>query len=139
MFNQKGQTAVEFALILPFFFTLVFAVFYVGIMFMDYIQYSNAARYTARDIALASSEERVTIADEINDDENSNHTTRIKKYIEPLTSLYTAGFEAALGADEVTVTITLTRNDKDFPSLLYDYNFPPKNLNPIVYKMRLEN
>ena len=50
--KQKGQGIVEFALVVPMLAALGIAIVYVGIMFLDYTQYSNAARDAARDISI---------------------------------------------------------------------------------------
>ena len=146
MRNQKGQSAVEFAIILPLFFTLVLAVLYSGIMFMDYIQFSNAARAAARDIALASNKtdnNGNNNGQEIINKLNEQDETYIKKYAVQLTSLYTATFDVnpkTLQSTDVRVIVTVnfTRNDENFPNLLYEMNFPPKNLGSITYTMPLE-
>ena len=132
MIKQKGQSAVELAIILPTFFIFVFAIMYTGIMFMDYIQFSNAARAAARDIAL---EKDSTVRSEIIKDE-----TYLKKYANPITTLYNASFEAKESEDgkSIEVTVTFERNDEDFPLLLDKLNFPPKELVPISYTMPLE-
>ena len=49
--RQKGQTLVEFAFVVPILIFLFLSIMYLGIMFMEYLQYSNAARDAARDIA----------------------------------------------------------------------------------------
>ena len=55
---------------------------------MDYIQFSNAARATARDITLASKTERTDIIYKLNEQD----TSTINKYANPLTSLYKPTF-----------------------------------------------
>ena len=50
--KQKGQGIVEFAVIVPMLIALGISIIYIGIMFLDYTQYSNAARDAARDISL---------------------------------------------------------------------------------------
>ena len=149
MFKQKGQSAVELAIILPTFFIFVFAILYTGLMFMDYIQFSNAARAAARDIAFKEDTKDDTEAitntrkteirrAEIRDGLNEQKQTYIKAYSNPLTTLYTPKFEVTLSDKNVTVKISFERNDDDLPLLLDNLNFPPKNLSPITYTMPLE-
>ncbi len=140
MLKQKGQSAVELAIILPTFFTFIFAIIYTGIMFMDYIQFSNAARSVARDIALeknptARSEIIKEIKGEIVKDKKY-----LDRYVNPITTLYNTKFDANPINDEkdIEVTVSFERNDENFPLLLDELNFPPKNLNPIKYTMPLE-
>lgn len=53
---QKGQSVVEFALVLPFFFILVFGTIYFGFVFADYLSLSNIARSSAREASVADDE-----------------------------------------------------------------------------------
>jgi len=54
---QKGQAIVEFALILPLFLFIVFAIFYVCSVFADYLYLSTIVRNTAREASVISTEE----------------------------------------------------------------------------------
>ena len=49
---QKGQSVVEFALVLPIFLVLFFGIFYVGMIFADYMTLSNVARSSAREASI---------------------------------------------------------------------------------------
>ena len=150
MTGQKGQSAVEFIAVLPFFFILVFAMLYIGMMFMDYIQFSNAARAAARDIALLSSNERDTVITKL----NAQDEKIVERYAARLTKLYNPTFEVELeskpvgdaenpedaglaSTTSVSVTVNFERIDANFPSLLLKFEFPPKNLACVTYKMPL--
>lgn len=52
MKKQKGQSLVEFALVIPFFLFLVFAIIYCGMLFHDYSALSSIARSAAREAAI---------------------------------------------------------------------------------------
>ena len=52
MKKSKGQSLVEFALILPLFLFLVFAIIYCGMLFHDYSSLSSIARSAAREAAI---------------------------------------------------------------------------------------
>lgn len=52
MNKQKGQSLVEFALIVPFFLLLIFGLIYSGMLFHDYSSLSNTARSATREAAL---------------------------------------------------------------------------------------
>lgn len=52
MKKNKGQSLVEFALILPLFLFLVFAIIYCGMLFHDYSSLSSIARSAAREAAI---------------------------------------------------------------------------------------
>jgi hypothetical protein len=55
--NQKGASAVEFAIILPVLVMLIFAIFEFGIAFNNYIALTHAAREGARLAAVAEEED----------------------------------------------------------------------------------
>lgn len=144
--KQKGQGLVEFAVILPMLMFLTLSIIYMGAMFMDYIQYNNAARDAARDISLKQSvDSRKTVMDNINKAES----TYWENYAEPLTGLYipkmTVAFADGTGktdgvteenAEDIKVTITLERTVK-FSSAFEKFMVFPDKI-PIVYKMKIE-
>lgn len=111
--SQKGQSLVEFALIIPLFLLLILGMIYGGFAYADYLQYSTAVREAARDIAMQSTQaKRSAIVAGL----NSNSASTVKQYADPLTNLYAAEFSASLTEstlDEpgsVTVRVALTRN-----------------------------
>ncbi len=89
MKGQKGQSMVEFALIVPLVLLLVLGMIYGGFAYADYLQYSNAVRDAARDIAVQETTERASIAAGL--DKNSNAEV-VRRYADPLTKLYKATF-----------------------------------------------
>ena len=127
MTNQRGQSAVEFAFIVPFVMFIVLGGIYGGILFMDYIQYNNAARAIARAVTV----ENIQEVNEINSNDME------KKYFNPLTNLYKAELQPIkIENQQVTVTINLSRQ---INLGLFDFlEFPPENLKPIVYSMPME-
>ncbi len=54
MKKNKGQSLVEFTLVLPFFLFLVFAIIYCGMLFHDYSTLSSIARSAAREAAIVT-------------------------------------------------------------------------------------
>lgn len=54
---QRGQAIVEFAIVLPLFVLLVFAIFFIGMMMVDYLTLSSLARSSARDAAVIKVED----------------------------------------------------------------------------------
>ncbi len=52
MKKNKGQSLVEFALVVPFFLFLVFAIIYAGMLFHDYSTLTGIARSAAREAAI---------------------------------------------------------------------------------------
>ena len=163
--KQKGQGIVEFAIIAPMLIALGVAIIYVGIMFIDYNQYSNAARDAARDIALqlryaegtgsvdaanrSISAQRAYLVNAI----HNNDATVLSRYQNPLTNLYTPKWDAkfyyldtsnkfqsttdASKADTVEVSVALTLNGETV-SYLADWGILPKTLKGISYRMVLE-
>jgi len=63
MKKHKGQSVVEFALVLPLFLFIMFGVIYIGMMFHDYITLSNIARTCAREAAVSSSPDYTEMAE----------------------------------------------------------------------------
>ena len=124
MLKQKGQSLVEFAFILPGLICIFLGLVYGGILFMDYIQYNNAARAIAR--AAAFSEPKEMSEDALE-----------KKYFNPLTSLYKATLSPIVSDNkEVKVTITFERKVQlGFFDII---GFPPQKLKDIVYIMPIE-
>ena len=55
--KQKGQSIIEFALVLPLFLLLVFGLFYIGMFFADYLTLSSIARSSAREAAIIPSDD----------------------------------------------------------------------------------
>lgn len=51
---QKGQSVVEFALILPFFVFFLFGIIYFGMGFADYVALNDIARSSARAASISS-------------------------------------------------------------------------------------
>ena len=104
--KQKGQCIIEFALIVPLLVVVGVAVVYVGIMFLDYTQYSNAARDAARDISVQSivynadetyttaNEFRQSIVDAINKGSGNEYETVISRYANPYTNIFQAKWAA---------------------------------------------
>ena len=132
MKRQKGQALVEFALIVPLFFAMCFAMIYGGIMFLDYLQFNNSARVVAREISImTSSSER----DKLAEDFESNPS----EYVNSQIKLYTVSPDVDVSASDVTVEINLTLNEEGLPVILNWLNFPPKTLRPVKIVMPLES
>ncbi len=131
--KQKGQASVEFAFIVPLFIIIVLGMIYGGILFMDYLQYNNAARAIAR----AAAFDTATTFDD------AKLTSFSNEFFHPITKLYAATLESVKKypeneseKKEVRVKITLNRT---VSMGLFDFlGFPPENLKPIVYTMPIE-
>lgn len=132
MRKQKGQSLVEFALIVPLFFAMCFGMIYGGIMFLDYLQFNNAARVVAREISLMTNS---TDRDRLAKDFESHPS----EYVGQRIKLYTVAPDVTVGTSDVTVEINLTLNESDLPIILDWLNFPPKTLKPVKIIMPLES
>ena len=135
MCKQKGQSAVEFALVAPMFFLICFAAIYAGITFMDYLNFSNYARTVAREISLT-----------VNDD--GDNQNQIDKRIEEINNKDTKDielsslYEKTLNAEQVNSDVKVEvkfklPEDNVLPSILVNTGFPPKEFK-ITYIMPLE-
>jgi Flp pilus assembly protein TadG len=51
--SEDGQTAVEFALVLPILAVLIFAIVEFGVTFHDYVTVTDASRVAAREAAVS--------------------------------------------------------------------------------------
>ena len=58
LINEKGASAVEFALVLPIFVSVIFAIFQFGIAFNNWIAITHAAREGARLAAVGQYDEQ---------------------------------------------------------------------------------
>ena len=52
---QKGQSVIEFALVLPLFLLFVVGILYIGMIMADYLTLSSIARSSAREAAITKS------------------------------------------------------------------------------------
>jgi len=103
--GQKGQSAVEFALVIPLFLILVVGMIYGGFAYSDYLQYGNAVRQAARELSVQTDDaKRESLTNRIN---NGNVS-----YFTPLTKLYTGKFHAEIiheaNGDFAQVRVTFT-------------------------------
>ena len=60
---QKGQSIVEFALVLPLFLLIVFGIINFGFLFADYVALNDVARSSAREASIAPAEGNQHIQD----------------------------------------------------------------------------
>lgn len=139
MKRQRGQSALEFALMAPIVFLMIFAAIYGGVMFMDYLNFSNEARTIARQIAVAT--DKTAVIQKYK--ETTGGSTLERFYTVNITAktVDSSGNEVSEtsdSAEDVIVTVKFTRDNKDLPWIVYKVGFPPSALKPIEYKMKLE-
>lgn len=131
MRKQHGQSAVEFALIAPMIFLMIFGMIWGGYMFMEYLRFSNDVRAAARDIALSTTESS-------RQSKIDTYKVTLKETFEnELPELYYPNIDITEDDDDITVKITFTRRN-DLPAVLMWVNFPPDTIPALNYKMRKE-
>ena len=124
---------VEFALIAPIVFLMIFGMIWGGIMFMEYMHYSNAVRTAARQIAVTNETDRKTMAEDQ------------KKWLESLweKEVGVTFYKPAVVIDTTsksTDVIIVVGFDRavNIPNILDAVDFPPKHIKGLQYQMRLE-
>lgn len=146
MTRSKGQSIVEFAFIAPMLVFMLIGIIYVGIAFLDYTQYNNAARDAARDISLQMTfPDKKTIVDNI----NKSDPNQLKRYATTITDLLSAKWSAEFldkngksttkQTDAFDVHITISLERAELPTALENLHILPKHLKTIEYKMKIEN
>lgn len=118
MKRQKGQSAVEFALMAPIVFTLILGMIYGGVMFMDYLNFNNQARTIAREVSLATPSDRTILIDKYN------------RYTDKLAGVYKVSVNVTTDDEDVTVNVDFTRGNS--------FLMMPEKFG-IVYSMKLED
>ncbi len=128
MKRQRGQSAVEFALMAPIVFGIIFAMIYGGIMFMDYLNYNNYARTIAREVSLASADKRGEIIQKYNGWSNKDYSK--SDVYEIKINVDIESLDKNKENEDVVVTIEFRRKDS-FLVLPSEFD--------ITYRMRLED
>lgn len=131
MKRQRGQTMVEFALIAPMIFLMIFGMIWGGFMFMEYLRFSNDLRAAARDIALTDADKRETL-------EQYYKADLYNTYKQHLPELYEPTINVTHDTNDAIITVTFTRRN-DLPNVLMWINFPPDKIPMLEYRMKLED
>ena len=142
MKRQQGQSAVEFALMAPIIFMMIFGMIYGGIMFMEYMHYSNAVRTAAREIAIKRNDTDINAEINARREWLKNlyaNEIAIKMYEPTVTINNDIPVTAADKAVVVTVKFDMEEDVyKSLPTILKLLEFPPRTIKTIEYRMRLE-
>ena len=158
MQRQRGQSAVEFALIAPIIFMMIFGMIYGGFMFMEYMHFSNQVRTVARQIAVTDKTQRI-------------QDSFIKEYEDKLRAIYTKSQMPTMYAPTVRIGSSITEEESEgtinrtfnkfttdstevivevsfsmednvynsLPNVLKLLEFPPKTIKTLQYHMKLED
>jgi len=133
--RRRGQSVVEFALVIPLFALFLFGLIYGGIMFLQWLNMSNDSRAEARRYAVMTKEqlEQETFPKTVTGEKRfgSFYTVTQKIWIENDSS--------TSKPKDVVVSIELERDNKDLPNILRWMNWPPEKLKPLEYRMKLED
>lgn len=146
MKRQQGQSAVEFALMAPIIFMMIFGMIYGGFMFMEYLHYSNAVRTAAREIAVSNNKaDTITAKKEWLEDLWKKEISI--RFYEPTVTISEVANDS--GKKDVVVKVEFTMEDaayKSLPNILkstedisYGIGFPPKTIRTLKYTMQEEN
>ncbi len=120
---QKGQSVIEFALVLPLFLLLVIGLFYVGMVMADYLTLSSIARSSAREAAIISSD----------NDYKNNYKTIRDKYRNEKLPLDIFNWQAT---DKKNFTINYDKNSHNVKvTMKADLNTTGSQLGSIVNKL----
>lgn len=144
MRKQHGQSAVEFALIAPMIFLMIFGMIWGGYMFMEYLRFSNDVRAAARDIALSTTETRQSKIDNYKVTLLETYSTAEVPKLYEVTSdtikIYEENEDNSDGVEkkDIVVNISFKRRDELLPNVLLWVNFPPDTIPAINYRMRIE-
>ena len=150
MRKQRGQSAIEFALMAPIIFMMIFGMIYGGIMFMQYMHYSNAVRTAARQIAVVKNTTQRESMKKSQEDwlkQLWKEEVSIKFYTPtPTVKLVPTEVEVIeedgvtttkIKGQDVVIDVTFER-EKNLPVILEMIDFPPKTIKTIEYRMRVE-
>ena len=131
--GQKGQSVVEFAVIIPLFLMFVMGIIYGGFAFADYLRCNNAVREIARAYSIEEDNKRETFKDKV----NSNNGAFLEEHnAVPVTKLYKVTYSLKDPDPKyVTVSVTFKLNigDNDFGRKVL-----PEELKPMQCTMPLE-
>lgn len=129
MKRQRGQTLIEFALMAPMMFLLIFSMIYGGVMFVEYMNFNNEARTLARQISVADEDTREELLEEYKWD-GTAETQKFARF-------YDVTMRAKAENGDATVVVEFKRDNKDLPWIVYKVGFPPEEF-AIRYNMTLE-
>jgi len=126
----------------PIIFMMVFGMIYGGIMFMEYMHYSNAVRTAAREIAMKRNDTDINAEINARREWLKNlyaNEIAIKMYEPTVTINNDIPVTAADKAVVVTVKFDMEEDVyKSLPTILKLLEFPPRTIKTIEYRMRLE-
>ena len=142
MTRQRGQSLVEFALIIPLFALFLFGLIYGGLMFYQYFNLSNDSRATARQYAVMTEPQiKQALGDPLPTVANPKVVTGERRF----GTFYNVTQKIWIDYDDskppkpkdVVVYVEFNRSNKDLPRVLTMFNWPPETF-AMKYRMKLE-
>jgi len=129
---------VEFALMVPIVFMMIFGMIWGGIMFMEYMHYSNAVRTAARVIAVSDLSTDAKKTKVLQDQK-----TFLQQAYENEISVrfYKPVVDVKVEKGDAVVEVTLVIPDKTYatlPNVLKALQFPPQIIKTLNYRMKIE-
>ncbi len=112
--SQKGQSIIEFALILPLFLLLLFGMIYFSMIMADYISLNNIARSSAREAAVTVEKSEVDAGYPTVKEKYKNYKLPIDIYnwdVENDFNIKNVKFNEKDGSTNVVVTINVSLNE----------------------------
>ena len=104
--NNRGSALIEFVIIMPLFFLMLFGMLYGGIMLHDYNGLNELTRAAARAGAIEQTDDGNKV-----DEETTKKVARVKKFITDNGKNYLLLYE--VGNDAVSVNDNAQINDED--------------------------
>jgi len=149
MKRQRGQSALEFALMSPLILLIIFGAIYGGGMFIQFMNYSNEARTIAREIAVAS---KVVATGETKSPREklveSHNGVGVDSEGETLGGMYKVTLTTQLLKKVNNEVVATTNNDPDAEEVGvrfefdhghdFPFGFPPRTF-AASYRMQLED
>ena len=141
MTRQRGQSVVEFALVIPMFALLLFALIYGGIMFLQWFNMSNDSRAEARRYAVMTKEQlQQELGDPLPTESNPKPVpgSRRLSFYNVTQKIWIENDSSTSKPKDVVVLVELERVNNDLPSILNRFDWPPEKLKPLEFRMKLE-
>ena len=135
MTKRRGQSLVEFALVLPLFALFLFGLIYGGIMFLQYLNMSNDARAEARRYAVMTKEQ----LEQVNFPITVTGEKRFGSFYTVTQKIWIENDATTSKPKDVVVVVELNRDNNDLPFILTRFNWPPEKLKSFEFRMKLED
>ena len=115
MNKHKGQSTVEFALVLPLFLFIMFGIIYTGMMYHDYTTLSNIARSVAREAAVTAGNDDQTYSDIADSDYYKDQlNTLMTSFYKPVGKIVINPVKKGTNDEGVEATINMKLNASGF-------------------------